>query len=186
MLLTAVDQRHLADASLTTNDAVVVVAFDPPRMMDTVLRILPQTTNVVVVLGNSPLEQFWLQEVDSVTHCGGSLAGDFIRSRTYTCLGTGWTEGRAVWNKGYQGVLTQTRDVEAHLPFALRGMDFDNGGEWLHWQLVRFLQQRAPPVKLTRSRPYHQDDNAHVEQRTGCGHANCSVTAAWKTLPPSG
>lgn len=104
-------------------------------------------------------------EVDSVAHCGGSLAGDFIWSLTYTCLGSSWTEGRAVWNKGYQGVLTQTQDVEARLPFALRGMDFDNGGEWLNWQLVRFLQERQTPVQVTRSRPYHKDDNAHVEQK---------------------
>lgn len=104
-------------------------------------------------------------EVDSVAHCGGSLAGDFIWSLTYTCLGTGWTEGRAVWNKGYQGVLAQTQDVEARLPFALLGMDFDNGGEWLNWQLVRFLQERDAPVQVTRSRPYHKDDNAHVEQK---------------------
>lgn len=104
-------------------------------------------------------------EVDSVAHCGGSLAGDFIWSLTYTCLGSSWTEGRAVWNKGYQGVLTQTQDVEARLPFALRGMDFDNGGEWLNWQLVRFLQERQSPVQVTRSRPYHKDDNAHVEQK---------------------
>lgn len=104
-------------------------------------------------------------EVDSVAHCGGSLAGDFIWSLTYTCLGSSWTEGRAVWNKGYQGVLAQTQDVEARLPFALRGMDFDNGGEWLNWQLVRFLQERQTPVQVTRSRPYHKDDNAHVEQK---------------------
>ena len=104
-------------------------------------------------------------EVDSVAHCGGSLAGDLIWSLTYTCLASGWTEGRAVWNKGYQGVLTQTQDVEARLPFALRGMDFDNGGEWLNWQLVRYLQERQTPVPVTRSRPYHKDDNAHVEQK---------------------
>ncbi len=104
-------------------------------------------------------------EVDSVAHCGGSLAGNFIWSLTYTCLGSTWTEGRAVWNKGYQGVLTQTQDVESRLPFPLRGMDFDNGGEWLNWQLVRFLQERQTPVQVTRSRPYHKDDNAHVEQK---------------------
>jgi hypothetical protein len=98
-------------------------------------------------------------EVDSVAHCGGSLAGDFIWSLTYTCLGSGWTEGRAVWNKGYHGVLMQTQDVEARLPFALRGMDFDNGGEWLNWHLIRFLQERDTPVQVTRSRPYHKDDN---------------------------
>lgn len=104
-------------------------------------------------------------EVDSVAHCGGSLAGDFIWSLTYTCLGSSWTEGRAVWNKGYAGVLEQTRDVEKRLPFALRGVDFDNGGEWLNWHLVRHWQERLEPVKLTRSRPYHKDDNAHVEQK---------------------
>ena len=104
-------------------------------------------------------------EVDSVAHCGGSLAGNFIWSLTYTCLGTGWTAGRAVWNKGFQGVLTQTQAVEAELPFPLRGVDFDNGGEWLNWHLVRYLQERDQPVRLTRSRPYHKDDNAHVEQK---------------------
>jgi hypothetical protein len=104
-------------------------------------------------------------EADSVAHCGSSLAGDFIWSLTYTCLGSGWTEGRAVWNKGAQGVLEQTRDVERNLPFPLLGMDFDNGSEWLNWHLVRYLQERVVPVKLTRSRPYHKDDNAHVEQK---------------------
>lgn len=104
-------------------------------------------------------------EVDSVAHCGGSLAGNFVWSLTYTCLGSGWTEGRAVWNKGYQGVLMQTQEVEASLPFRLRGMDFDNGGEWLNWHLIRYLQERKTPVQVTRSRPYHKDDNAHVEQK---------------------
>lgn len=104
-------------------------------------------------------------EVDSVAHCGGSLAGDFVWSLTYTCLGSGWTNGRAVWNKGFQGVLDQTQAVEAALPFPLRGVDFDNGGEWLNWHLVRYLQERAEPVALSRSRPYHKDDNAHVEQK---------------------
>lgn len=104
-------------------------------------------------------------EVDSVAHCGTSLAGDFIWSLTYTCLGSSWTEGRAVWNKGAAGVLAQTKDVEAQLPFTLRGVDFDNGSEWLNWTLVRHWQERLEPVRLTRSRPYHKDDNAHVEQK---------------------
>lgn len=104
-------------------------------------------------------------EADSVAHCGWSLAGDFIWSLIYTDLATTWTEGRAVWNKGWTGVLEQTRDVEHTLPFPLLGFDCDNGGEWLNWHLVRYLQQRPRPVRLTRSRPYHKDDNAHVEQK---------------------
>lgn len=104
-------------------------------------------------------------EADSVAHCGGSLAGSFIWSLTYTDLASCWTEGRAVYNKGAQGILEQTRHVEEGLPFALLGMDFDNGSEWLNWHLIRYLQQRSKPVQVTRSRPYHSDDNAHVEQK---------------------
>jgi hypothetical protein len=104
-------------------------------------------------------------EADSVAHCGESLAGSFVNSLTYTDLACTWTEGRAVWNKGSEGVLTQTRDVEAKLPFAILGFDFDNGGEWLNWSLIRYLQVRPKPVRVTRSRPYHCDDNAHVEQK---------------------
>jgi hypothetical protein len=58
-------------------------------------------------------------EADSVAHCGGSLAGDFIWSLTYTDILSGWTEGGAVWNKGAAGVLAATGEVEARLPFAL-------------------------------------------------------------------
>lgn len=104
-------------------------------------------------------------EADSVAHCGGSLAGNFIWSLTFTDLASTWTEGRAVYNRGAQGVLEQTQHVEEHLPFALRGLDFDNGSEWLNWHLIRYLQQRRQPVRVTRSRPYHSDDNAHVEQK---------------------
>jgi len=104
-------------------------------------------------------------EADSVAHCGGSLAGNFIWSLTYTDLASAWTEGRAVWNKGAHGVVEQTQSVEAALPFAVLGFDFDNGSEWLNWTLIRYLQVRPKPVRVTRSRPYHKDDNAHVEQK---------------------
>src|SRR6266481_2490435 len=104
-------------------------------------------------------------EADSVAHCGGSLAGNFTWSLVYTCHASTWTEGRAVWNKGAAGIVEQTRDVEEHLPFELLGFDFDNGSEWLNWTLIKYLQVRLKPIRLTRSRPYHKDDNAHVEQK---------------------
>jgi len=104
-------------------------------------------------------------EADSVAHCGSSLAGSFVWSLTYTDIASTWTSGRAVWNRGATGVLEQTRQVEQSLPFALLGLDFDNGGEWLNWHLIRYLQERSAPVRVTRSRPYHSDDNAHVEQK---------------------
>ena len=105
-------------------------------------------------------------EAGSVAHCGASLAGEFIRSPTYTDIASQWTEGRAVWNKAAAGVLAATCTVEAALPFALLGLDCDNGGEFLNHHLLTYLHGRQPPVAFTRSRPYHSDDNAHVEQKT--------------------
>ena len=104
-------------------------------------------------------------EADSVAHCGGSLAGEFIWSLTYTDILSGWTEGGAVWNKGAAGVLAATREVEERLPFALLGFDSDNGGEFLNHHLWSYLREREAAVEFTRSRPYHSDDNAHVEQK---------------------
>jgi hypothetical protein len=104
-------------------------------------------------------------EADSVAHCGGSLAGSFIWSLTYTDILSGWTEGGAVWNKGAAGVLAVTRQVEERLPFALLGFDSDNGGEFLNHHLWSYMRERKAAVEFTRSRPYHSDDNAHVEQK---------------------
>jgi hypothetical protein len=71
----------------------------------------------------------------------------------------------AVWNKAAVGVVEATRQVEAALPFELLGFDCDNRSEFLNWHLVRHFQERCRPVGFTRSRPYHKDDNGHVEQK---------------------
>lgn len=93
------------------------------------------------------------------------MEGDFIWSVTYTDIFSGWTSLRAVWNKGATGIVDATREVEAALPFALLGFDCDNGSEFLTWHLVRYFQERPKQVGFTRSRPYHKNDNGHVEQK---------------------
>jgi signal transduction histidine kinase len=60
-LFTAVDQRLLRDDGLSANDAAVAVTIDVPRLIANILDLLPETTRIAVVVGNSPLEQFWLQ-----------------------------------------------------------------------------------------------------------------------------
>jgi len=104
-------------------------------------------------------------EADTVAHCGGSLEGDFIWSVTYTDIYSGWTANRAVWNKGAGGVVEATREVEKALPFELLGFDCDNGSEFLNWHLVNYFTNRKEKVGFTRSRPYHKNDNGHVEQK---------------------
>ena len=40
------------------------------------------------------------------------MAGDFVFSLTFTDIFSGWTENRAVWGKGSQGVLRQIKNIE--------------------------------------------------------------------------
>jgi hypothetical protein len=102
-------------------------------------------------------------EIDTVALCGGSLEGDFIWILDATDLLTAWTEVRSVWNKGAESTLAQLRRIEQSLPFPLRGLDFDNGGEFINHHFIRYATGRTSPLRLTRSRPYHKNDNAHVE-----------------------
>jgi len=104
-------------------------------------------------------------EADTVAHCGGSLEGSFVWSVTFTDIHSGWTANRAVWNKGAAGIVAATREVEAKLPFAILGFDCDNGSEFLNHHLVNYFCERKTPVGFTRSRPFHKDDNGHVEQK---------------------
>ncbi len=73
----------------------------------------------------------------TVAHCGNSLAGDFVWSLTITDLYSGWTECRATWNKGADGVMQQIKAVQQALPFAVEGFDCDNASEFLNWHLLR-------------------------------------------------
>lgn len=106
-------------------------------------------------------------EADTVAHCGVSLTGNFIWSLTLTDIYSGWTELRAIWNKGSAGVVEQIEDFEKRLPFPILGFDCDNGSEFLNWHLIRYFSdaQDNHRIQFTRSRPYHKDDNAHVEQK---------------------
>jgi hypothetical protein len=104
-------------------------------------------------------------EADTVAHCGNSLAGDFAWTITLTDIESTWTENRAIWNKGSQDVLKRIKDIEKVLPFILLGFDCDNGSEFLNHHLWRYFSKKKKPVQFTRSRPYHKNDNAHVEQK---------------------
>jgi len=106
----------------------------------------------------------WL-EVDTVALCGGSVAGEFVWMVEGVDYATTWVELRAIWGRGQAATLLALRDMEASLPFELLGLDSDNGGEFLNYHVLRWLQKRPRPVFMTRSRPYKKDDNAHVEQK---------------------
>src|SRR5512136_614527 len=106
----------------------------------------------------------WL-EVDTVALCGGSVAGEFVWMLDGVDYATTWVEVRALWGRGQAATLAALQNIEAGLPFALLGLDSDNGGEFLNHHVLKWLQRRPRPVFMTRSRPWKKDDNAQVEQK---------------------
>lgn len=106
----------------------------------------------------------WL-ELDTVALCGGTLDDRHLWRLDAVDIRTDWTAQRALENRGRHCTLTPLQDLERSLPFALLGVDSDNGGEFLNHHVVAWTGQRPKPVLFTRSRPYQKNDNAHVEQR---------------------
>lgn len=106
-------------------------------------------------------------ESDTVSHCGGSLFGDFVNTLTLTDIATTWTETRGMWGKSASVVITHLLDIEASLPFKLLGFDSDGGSEFINYAVFNYLKERqtSKPIIFTRSRPYQKNDNAHVEQK---------------------
>ena len=63
MVLMAVDQRRVQYSSLTTNDAVVAVRINYLAAVENILQVLPETKDVMVVVGTSPIEKFWKEAI---------------------------------------------------------------------------------------------------------------------------
>lgn len=102
-------------------------------------------------------------EMDTVSHNGGDPAGEFIYSLDMVEISTGWSEQIAVMGKGKIGVVKATDEVKQGLPFRLKGLDSDSGGEFINWHMVDYCKQHN--LFFTRSRPDRKNDNAYVEQK---------------------
>ena len=63
MVLTAVEERRVQFSALSKNDTVVPVRIDYLAAFENILQVLPDTENVTVVVGTSPNEQFWREEI---------------------------------------------------------------------------------------------------------------------------
>ena len=102
-------------------------------------------------------------EVDLVSHSGDRADGDFLQSLNVTDIHTTWVETRAVMGKSQLRVQEALEQLRQALPFALRGIDSDNGSEFINAHLYRYC--RTHQMQFTRGRPYKKDDNAHIEQK---------------------
>lgn len=102
-------------------------------------------------------------EVDLVGHDGGMATGDYCQTLDMTDVATTWTETEAVKNKAQVWVFEALKNLRKNLPFPLRGLDSDNGSEFINHELRRYCEQEK--LTFTRSRPYRKNDNCFVEQK---------------------
>ncbi len=62
MLISAAEASRLGPEFFTTHTAVVSTTNNRLRIVESILHLLPSTTNIAVVMGSSPYEQRWLAQ----------------------------------------------------------------------------------------------------------------------------
>jgi hypothetical protein len=105
------------------------------------------------------------EQIDTVAHCGNSIAGDFIYTLNSTDVPTLWGGRRAQWNKGQEATIISLEAMEQATPFPILERHPDSGSEFVNWLCKKWSEARGQ--KLTRSRPNHKNDNCFVEERNG-------------------
>jgi Integrase core domain len=102
---------------------------------------------------------------DLVLHCGESTAGFYLTTLVAVDVATSWTELQAIWGMHYHRVAEGVRYLGARFPFPLREWHSDNGSEFLNEALLAWCRRRH--IRVSRGRPYRNNDQAWVEQRNG-------------------
>lgn len=106
-------------------------------------------------------------EIDTVAHCGSTLLGSFCYSVNFTDIATSWVESVAQRDKGQMRTRESIEEIARRLPFPLKGLDPDSGSEFVNWHLYGWCKEQK--IELSRSRPNHKNDNAHIEQKNYAG-----------------
>jgi hypothetical protein len=127
-------------------------------------------------------------EVDLVHHGGPSASGDYVHTLQMIDVCTGWSERMAVLGRSYVVMQDAFRWLSCRLPFPVLEIHPDNGDEFFNAHLVRFWKDRVQGVALSRSRPYHKNDNRFVEQKNSTlvraylGHDRLDTVEQTRTL----
>ncbi len=104
-------------------------------------------------------------QVDTVAHCGDTVAGDFDFTVNGSDVATLWGSRRAQWNKGQGTTLVSLEQMRASSPFPWTEAHPDSGNEFINHQVLAYAKETG--LRMTRSRPYRKNDNCFVEERNG-------------------
>ncbi len=102
-------------------------------------------------------------EMDLVHHCDNDTYGEYIHTLTVTDVLLGWTEIQALKNRSERTVASGVESIRLRLPYSLKGLDSDCGGEFINHILLRYCQEHR--ILFTRGRPSKKNDQCRVEQK---------------------
>jgi hypothetical protein len=159
--------EQLDRISISTVERILTrLRQDEPRLP----RRGPKRTNTL--LRDVPMRRIpWQEqepghfEVDLVHHCGPSASGEYVHTIQMIDVATAWSERVAVLGRSYLVMKDGFSHILARLPFPVRELHPDNGSEFFNHHIIRFWQGLKPRPQLSRSRPYHKNDNRFVEQK---------------------
>jgi len=162
---------HQVRQKLTSMSASTIDRLLAPTRKKLTLKPRSGTKPGTLLKGEIPVKTFadWQDsepgflEIDLVAHDGGSPSGDYAQTLDAVDVATGWTETMAVKNKAQKWVFQALEEIIHRCPFPVKGIDSDNGAEFINAHLMRYCAQHQ--ITFTRSRPYKKNDSCHVEQK---------------------
>jgi hypothetical protein len=104
-------------------------------------------------------------QVDTVAHCGDTTAGDFVYTTNGTDVAVLWGSRRAQWQKGQEVTCLSLASMRKETPFPWTEIHPDSGSEFINAHCLKYADDTE--LRMTRSRPYHKNDNCFVEERNG-------------------
>ena len=104
-------------------------------------------------------------EADLVHHAGNTTAGQYVHTLQLIDVATGWSERVAILGRSYTVMQDAFERILARLPFPILELHPDNGGEFFNRFLLTYWKQAVPHLTLSRSRPFHKNDNPLAKRR---------------------
>lgn len=102
-------------------------------------------------------------QIDTVVHSGPRLEGIMAYTVNFVDVETYWQEPVAQLNKGEAATLHSLEVIKSRVPFDIKGLHPDSGGEFINYMLKKWCDINH--IELTRSRPSKKNDNCYIEQR---------------------
>jgi hypothetical protein len=104
-------------------------------------------------------------ELDLVHHSGPITDGQYGHTLQMIDVATGWSERVGMMGRSHSVMQKALDRALVRLPFSIIELHPDNGSEFFNTPLLRYFSKELQETLISRSRPYHKNDNRFVEQK---------------------